>query len=66
MADETKGIGEFNVERGVYVLHNGVEFKTLDEVKAFAKGLEYAKGNANVGMDTVIENTLNGIKDMEI
>lgn len=59
-------VGKFDIVEGKYVLHNGVEFDTLDEVKAFIKGLEYAKGNANIGMDMVIENSLHSLKDMEI
>lgn len=59
-------IGKFNVEKGKYVLHNGVEFDTLEEVSAFIKGLEYAQANANIGMDVVRNNSIRSLKDMEI
>ena len=59
-------VGNYDIVEGKYILHNGVEFGTLDEVNAFIKGLEFAKANANIGMDTVIENSMHSLKDMEI
>lgn len=64
--NDVEKVGAYDHDKGMYVMHNGVEFDTIDEVKAFIKGLEYAKGNANIGMDMVIENSLHSLKDMEI
>ena len=63
---DIKRVGAFNSGKGVYVMHNGIEFKTIEEVKAFILGLEYAKHNANIGMETVIENSLMSLRDKEI
>lgn len=61
-----KGLAEYDIQKGVYRIHNGLEFKTLDEVKAFKVGVEYARANSNAGIDVVLENTLNGLKEVDI
>lgn len=58
-------VGKFDIVKGMYVLSNGVEFETIAEVKAFIKGLEYGKANANIGLDVAIENAVHSLKDVE-
>lgn len=66
MNENLERVGEFDIQKGAYVMHNGVEFKTLEEVSAFIRGIEFAQANANIAMDMVRNNSIKSLKDMEI